>query len=612
MDRNEQTREEIQRLLDKGDTDELESRLRNRIEFGTAGLRGKMEAGWARMNGLSFYNDTLSKCNAESPKDLIIIQASQGLCRYVMENVQDARSRGVVIGHDHRHNSERWAKLTAAAFINKGMKVYLHRGLVHTPLVPFSVKRLNASCGVMITASHNPKDDNGYKVYWENAVQIIEPHDKGISDAIKSNLDPQTWSIESSESSPDCLDVTQEMKDAYFTSLDSFRLPSYKPGTGVSFVNTSMHGVGHAFVNTAFERFGISFKSVTEQQSPNPDFPTVRYPNPEEKGALDLALATANRVRANYVLAQDPDADRFAAAEKQPNGEWATFTGDQLGVVFAGHVFDAYRASGKPVDKLAMVASTVSSKMVEAIAKREGFKFVDCLTGFKYIGNTALDLVRQGYEAPFGYEEAIGFMFGSEIRDKDGVAASVVFAQISTILSARGTTVKSYLNDLYARYGFFMVIHKKWPSGVILTESQTSNSYFICKDPATIDKIFQRIRNLNNDESETILRYPHRIAGLRVTSVIDLTTGYDSTNPPTYKPRLPLSSGHMIQFRAEREPGGDKIILTTRTSGTEPKIKYYLEGSGKDEDVVAKLLKSVVEELGKDWMEAEKNNLGRP
>ncbi|KAL0061075.1 hypothetical protein AAF712_012069 [Marasmius tenuissimus] len=454
-----------------------------------------------------------------------------------MENVQDASSRGVVIGHDHRHNSEKWAQLAAAAFLQKGMKVYLHRGIVHTPLyvvldfsvkvylpkcrVPFSVKRLRAACGVMITGEENPFSAPS-AAYEHSAISQPQPK--------------------------------------------------------------------------AFERYGIQFKPVIEQQLPDPNFPTVSYPNPEEKGALDLALQTASQEHINYVLAQDPDADRFAAAERQADGTWVTFTGDQLGVVFAGHLFDAYQASGKPVSKLAMVASTVSSKMVEAMAKSEGFKFADCLTGFKYIGNKAVDLVAQGYEVPFGYEEAIGFMFGSEIRDKDGVAASVVFAQLAAILSAHGTTVKSYLDGLYVRYGFF----------------KTSNSYFICKDPVTIDGIFQRIRKFKQGASQAMLQYPQQIAGLHVTSVIDLTTGYDSSNPPTYKPQLPLSSGHMIQFRAERDSDGSKIVLTVRTSGTEPKIKYYLEGSGKDRNVVARLLEQVVEELGDVWMEAEKNNLSKP
>ncbi|KAF5351599.1 hypothetical protein D9758_007163 [Tetrapyrgos nigripes] len=465
MDQNEQTRSEIQSLWDKSDTDALERRMRNRIEFGTAGLRGRMQAGWSSMN------------------DLIVIQASQGLCHYVLKQIENASSKGIVIGHDHRHNSERWAKLTAAAFLKNGVKVYLHQGLVHTPMVPFTVKRVGAACGVMITASHNPKHDNGYKVYWENAVQIISPHDKGISDSIKVNLEPQTWDTGLIES-PLSLNVTDEMKQAYFMSLLDLKNLQLPLSRRCKFINTSMHGVGHPFVEKALGMLGISIIPVPEQQHPDPEFPTVSYPNPEEKGALDLAIAVAKRQQQKeevVILAQDPDADRFTAVEKQLNGEWVTFTGDQVGVIFAGQVMEAYRASGKPMSKLAMVASTVSSKMVEAMAEVEGFKFVECLTGFKYIGNTALDLVAQGFEVPFGYEEAIGFMFGSEVRDKDGVAASVMFAQIAEILHSQGKTVKSYLDELYKRYGYF----------------KTNNSYFICNEPATIDKIFARIRNFN-------------------------------------------------------------------------------------------------------------------
>ncbi|KAJ3842905.1 hypothetical protein F5878DRAFT_606469 [Lentinula raphanica] len=577
VDQNEATRTEIQSLWKKGDTKELERRMRPRIEFGTAGLRGKMEAGWARMN------------------DLIIIQASQGLCQYVLQEVKDAKTRGIVIGHDHRYNSERWAQLTAAVFLESGMKVYLYRELVHTPMVPFGVKKMNAACGVMITASHNPKNDNGYKVYWENAVQIISPHDVGISQSIKANFAPKTWSVEQVHSSTNCVDVTEQMRKSYFSEIEKLKLSLYTPSTKpLLFVNTSMHGVSHPIVTKALKTFGISVIPVEEQMLPDPEFPTVPFPNPEEKGALDLAIAQAKNHHANYVLAQDPDSDRFSACELDSAGRVTAFTGDQLGTIFASHVFETYRDSGKPLSKLAIVASTVSSKMVEAMAEREGFRFVECLTGFKYIGNTALDLVKQGYEVPFGYEEAIGYMFGPEIRDKDGVAASVMFAQLAEILHREGKTIKSYLEDLYQRYGFF----------------KTSNSYFICPDPPTIDTIFARLRNYNGLNSGA--DYPRNIAGLDITSVVDLTTGYDSNNPPTYQPSLPLSSGHMIQFRGEQKTDGTKIVLTIRTSGTEPKIKYYLEGNGKDSAQVSKLLTRVVSELGTDWMQATVYNLGHP
>ncbi|KZT11445.1 uncharacterized protein LAESUDRAFT_720677 [Laetiporus sulphureus 93-53] len=579
LDRNEETHREIEKLYAAGETAELEKRLRKHIEFGTAGLRGRMEAGFSRMN------------------DLIIIQASQGLCAYVLKMVADAATRGVVVGHDHRHNSERWAALTAAVFIANNVKVYLHEGLIHTPLVPFSVKKLNAACGIMITASHNPKYDNGYKVYWENAVQIIEPHDKGISDSIKANLEPKTWETNGIRSSSLCIDRTAEMQEAYFASLSALCIDrSLNGGASLKFVNTSMHGVSHPFMVRAFKTFGFApFIAVKEQQQPDPDFPTVKFPNPEEKGALDLAMATADRCSADYVLAQDPDADRFAAAEISANGKRIMFTGDQLGTLFASAVLVRYKASGKPIGKLAMVASTVSSKMIETMAHIEGFKFAECLTGFKFIGNTALALEREGYEVPFGYEEAIGFMFGSEIRDKDGVAASMVFAEMVATLHAQGKTASSHLEELYQRYGYF----------------QTSNSYFVCNDTPTIDRIFANLRDYDDTATSARPSYPRTIAGLTVTGIRDLTIGYDSSNPPTYKPTLPLSSGHMIQFRAESAVDATKITLTTRTSGTEPKIKYYLEGSGKDAEKVRSLLPKVVEELATEWMEAEKNGLAR-
>ncbi|EGO21670.1 hypothetical protein SERLADRAFT_440916 [Serpula lacrymans var. lacrymans S7.9] len=611
LDKNSSTRAEIEHLWKNDAIEELERRMRPRIEFGTAGLRGKMEAGWSRIN------------------DLIVIQASQGLCAYVLEHVDNVINRGVVVGHDHRHNSERWAQLTAAVFIANNIKVYLHRGLVHTPLVPFTVKRTHAACGIMITAereamiaSHNPKQDNGYKVYWENAVQIIGPHDKGISDSIKVNLEPLAWTTDQIHASALCLDRTQEMEDEYFSSLTSLNISrSLNSASEIKYVNTSMHGVSHPFVSRAFKTFGFApFIPVKEQQEPDPEFPTVYNAYCYISGALNLSLATAEKEDALYVLAQDPDSDRFTAAEKGHDGEWFTFTGDQLGALFAAQVLEQYKYSGKPLSRLAMVASTVSSKMIEAMASVEGFKFVECLTGFKFIGNTALDLVRVGYEVPFGYEEAIGYMFGSEIRDKDGVAATMVFAQLAAGLRQRGRTVRSLLEELYERSVFEytgvppMSDVSIADMGTLRNGLKTRNSYFICTDPKTVENIFDRIRSYGPQMTKSLPSYPPSIAGLTITSVVDLTEGhgYDS-NTLTCEPVLPLSSGQMIQFRAKSDTeDGTKIVLTIRTSGTEPKIKYYLEGNGKNAKEVGRLLPLVVRELGEVWMEATKNELGQP
>ncbi|KAG8738981.1 Phosphoglucomutase-3 [Ceratobasidium sp. 414] len=571
LDKNETTRTEIEELWKAGNIDELNNRLSKRIEFGTAGLRGRMEAGFARMN------------------DLIVIQASQGLCAYVLDNIPNASSRGVVVGHDHRHNSEKWAKLTAAAFVARGVKVYLHKGIVHTPLVPFTVSKLKAAAGVMITASHNPKDDNGYKVYWENAVQIIAPHDAGIAAAIETNLKPVCWDL---DSLPDAKRLVIGRTEEMTTALTNSSVP-------LKFTNTSMHGVSQAIIDRANAVFDFKpLVHVKEQQKPDPDFPTVVFPNPEEKGALDLAIKTANASGSAYVFAQDPDSDRFAAAQKRSDGTWFVFSGDQLGSLFAAWTLEGYRASGRPINKLAMVASTVSSKLIGAMAIKEGFKFVESLTGFKYIGNAARTLEAEGYNVLFGYEEAIGFMLGEEVRDKDGVSATMCFAELISWLNARGKTATDYLNEIYAKYGYF----------------QTSNSYFICSQPETIDKIFARLRSFNASAStDRFSTYPKSIGGLKITGIRDLTTGYgfDSSAPaPDYTPSLPVSGGHMITFKAADE--GTAIVLTIRTSGTEPKIKYYLEGSGESREQVAQALTRVVDELGSSWMQAKLNSLGSP
>ncbi|KAF6764966.1 phosphoglucomutase 1 [Ephemerocybe angulata] len=535
LDQNSETRSEIERLWEAKDYTELGKRMNTRIEFGTAGLRGRMEAGRARMN------------------DLTIIQASQGLCEYVIANVTDAKSKGIVVGHDHRHHSKHWAALTANVFLQNGCKVYLYNGLVHTPLVPWGVKYFKAACGVMITEN--------FKVYWENGVQIISPHDTGIAKSIDENLEPKptSWTYGELLTSELCVDRTEEAKDMYFMAIGNYEhLRNLPVGTeGISFVNTSMHGVSDPFVQRAFQTFGVApYIPVEEQRLPDPEFPTVKFPNPEEK-------ATAAKDGAEYVLAQDPDSDRFSAAEKQPSGDWHVFSGDQLGTLFASYI--------------------LGSKMLEVIAKAEGFKFVECLTGFKYIGNTALDLVKAGYE------RLSGSCFGNDIRDKDGVAATMSFVGLVSSIRERGTNVREYLETLYKR---------------------VTTGYFICYDSAKIDAIFHRLRNYPGQEKDR--SYPLTIGGLPITRVVDLTLGYDSQNPPTYEPSLPLSSGHMVQFRAGRDQDEARLMLTIRTSGTEPKIKYYLEGTGSDETKIVQFLSNVVEELGRDWMEAERNELLKP
>ncbi|KAG9296400.1 hypothetical protein G9A89_014992 [Geosiphon pyriformis] len=579
LDRNPETRQEIERLHAERDIEELELRLRQRISFGTAGLRSKTEAGFSRMN------------------DLTVIQATQGLCIYLLECMPDAAQKGVVIGHDHRHHSETFAKLTAAVFLFKGIKVYFYRGLVHTPLVPFGVKKLNAACGIMITASHNPKQYNGYKVYWDNACQIISPHDKGIARAIEKNLEPWVWDSQLVNSNSLAIDLKKDIWDAYFKEISKicFHREDNR-ASNVKFVYTAMHGVGTQAAIRAFESFSLKpFEDTKEQSAPDPDFPTVAYPNPEEgKGALVLAINTADRVHSHVVLANDPDADRFAVAEKQKDGEWRIFSGNEIGAIFASAVLENYRSQGNPVENLAMLASSVSSKMLARMAEIEGFHFEETLTGFKWLGNAAINLSRKGYHVVFAYEEAIGFMIGDIVRDKDGISALVTFAELVVQLEKRGLTISQYLERLYQKYGWFV----------------SNNSYFICHSPATINRIFNKIRygedttKSKRPEFEFELRYPSTLVGHRVTDIRDLTIGYD-TSKPDKKPTLPVSSSsQMITFELENH-----AVITLRTSGTEPKIKYYTELYGDDKDAVILELNHVVQGIADELLEPKKYGL---
>ncbi|KAK3839746.1 MAG: hypothetical protein J3R72DRAFT_402106 [Linnemannia gamsii] len=578
LDKNAETRKEIETLLEENKTAELEARLRHRIEFGTAGLRAAMEAGFSRMN------------------DLTVIQASQGLCLYVLEHVENAKERGVVIGHDHRHHSNDFARLTAGVFLSKGVKVYAYKDLVHTPMVPFGVKSLNAACGIMITASHNPKKDNGYKVYWENACQIIPPHDEGIAQMIHDNLDPWVWDYKSFEN-PALVDPTEELVPAYFKEVDSLCIAKEaNTASETKFVYTAMHGVGYPFAKEVFERFGFKPLILTKEQVlPDPEFPTVAFPNPEEgKGALALAFKAADEAGASVVFANDPDADRFTVAEKQASGEWILFTGNQIGTMFACNALDNWRASGKSDAKVAVLCSTVSSNMLAKVAKTEGIHWEDTLTGFKWIGNRAIDLEKEGYNVIFGYEEAIGFMLGDIVRDKDGVSALGTFAQLAAKLYKNGTKISEYLDSLYKKYGYF----------------SSANSYFICHEQETIDRIFNKMRFGATPQADETGRfankplYPTHIGEYKIANVRDLTLGYD-TSKKDGVPSLPVSpSAQMITFYLE-----NGCVFTLRTSGTEPKIKYYLEVSAATHQEAESQAKAIEAAMCTQLLEPEANGL---
>jgi phosphoglucomutase len=566
IDRDKSTRGEIEQLLKDKNHDELEARLRTRIAFGTAGLRAKMEAGFSRMNCLT------------------VIQATQGLAEYLIAQVPGVRHLGVVIGRDARHNSSKFAKLAAAAFVAKNIKVWWFEVPVHTPLVPFGVGELGAAAGIMITASHNPPQDNGYKVYWGNGCQIIPPHDVGIAESISKNLEPVSWNLVVANESLLVEASLCMVLDKYLTavrvSADPHDFLAKNAAHCPPFSYTAMHGVGYNFMKDAIQALALDqkMKTVQEQAHPDPNFPGLPFPNPEEKGALEVAQWSADRQGASLILATDPDADRLAVAEKV-DGSWYQFSGNQLGILLAAHIMATYSQDMK---NLAMIASTVSSRMLAAMAAKEGFHFDETLTGFKWMGNKALELDSRGYDTRLAFEESIGYMIPGVVKDKDGIAAATTFLCAATRWNKeKHQTPYQILQTLYQRYGYF----------------EEANTYFISPSPATTKALFDAIRNLGK-------RYPQTLGNRRVLKWHDLTLGWDSTTS-NHKPVLPVdSTSEMITCELE-----GNVRMTVRASGTEPKIKVYIEGHSSRQDVARMAANETLADLISHWLKPEENGL---
>ncbi|KAF2656034.1 hypothetical protein K491DRAFT_692391 [Lophiostoma macrostomum CBS 122681] len=566
-DEDKSTTDEIYQLLVHGDTIELEKRLRTRIAFGTAGLRGPMQAGFACMNSLT------------------VIQASQGLAAYLLHTEHNVKNRGVVIGRDARHNSEKFAKLTAAAFVANGIKVWWYEIPTHTPLVPFGIRELNAVAGVMITASHNPARDNGYKVYWSNGCQIIPPHDSGIAEAILQNLKPVSWDTSVVDDGHLLIEGALGLvRDQYLNAISAAIQSEDNPAfidPDLRFVYTPMHGVGLTPMKLCMEKLGLASRMVVveAQAMPDPDFPSVRFPNPEEKGALDLAIETADANSVPLIVASDPDADRLAIAEKVPSG-WHIFTGNQLGILLASYLFEKYPSS-QPREKLAMLASTVSSRMLHSMASKEGFHFTETLTGFKWLGNIARDLTREGFDVVYAFEEALGYMVPAVVHDKDSISAAAVFLTAVSHWSRQKLTPYSKLQQLYQHLGYF----------------EDANTYLVSPSPTTTTAVFTNIRRLSSP-------HPNKIGKRKILKWRDLTLGYDSKSKD-HVPDLPVDrSSQMITCELE---GGARF--TVRGSGTEPKIKLYIECVDKSSHAAKVGADEILQDLLVEWFKPDENGL---
>lgn len=506
-----------------GDHHRLSERFEGRLHFGTAGLRGEIGSGPQRMN-------------------LALIRwVSVGLSRY-LGGLIGSHSRRIVIGYDGRHRSLDFAREAADCLCDAGFDVELSTGICPTPLLAYAVCHRNAIAGIMVTASHNPPKDNGFKVYWGNGAQIIPPQDLEISTAI-DQVDWRTLSqrrvvdlAHIGRLSPLDLSPRGELGKSYREELSGY-LASRRQTTlplPLKVVYTAMHGVGAQWTEVLLgEHPELDLIPVLEQRDPDPDFPTVSFPNPEEPGALDLAKSYAERHNAPLILAHDPDADRLAVVARTAEGELKAFTGDQIGALIAHEMFSLRELSSHD-----LVATTiVSSSLLREMAKRVGVQYAETLTGFKWIANRALSHKADGGRFLFGYEEAIGYSLFGLVNDKDGLSAGLFLAEMALRAQQEGLTLWDRLSEIYRLDGLYL-------SSLISRVRRGSEG------AREIAESMQYLRTTP----------PTEIAG---TQVIEVTDFLESPQPLT---------GDVLRFRLA---DGSRVIA--RPSGTEPKLKLYFE-----------------------------------
>ncbi|MGH3312067.1 MAG: phospho-sugar mutase, partial [Streptomyces sp.] len=517
-DPDPETREELAKLIEAADHGELAARFRGTLQFGTAGLRGELGAGPMRMNRS------------------VVIRAAAGLAAYLRE--QGHASGGaagttpglVVIGYDARHRSLDFARDTAAVMTGAGLRAALLPEPLPTPVLAFAIRHLGAVAGVMVTASHNPPRDNGYKVYLGGGSQIVPPADAGIAAAIDA-VGPLAG-VPRPASGWDVLGA--EIVEAYLARTAAVLTPGAPREVRV--VHTALHGVSSRTLHAAFVRAGFPAPlPVPQQAEPDPDFPTVSFPNPEEPGAMDLAFATARDApvtagAVDLVLANDPDADRCAVAVPDPDadGGWRMLRGDETGALLAAHLVHK-RARGT------FATTIVSSSLLSRIARSAELPYEETLTGFKWLARVE--------NLRYGFEEALGYCADPDgVRDKDGITAALLIAELAAELKLAGRSLTDLLDDLAVEHG----LHA------------TDQLSVRVEDLSLIAAAMERLR----------AHPPTALAGLAVVSAEDLTEGTGA---------LPPTDGLRYQLSGDPAAGVEKARVVVRPSGTEPKLKCYLE-----------------------------------
>lgn len=522
-DPDPKTRQQLQQLISDDNQVALADCFNGRLAFGTAGLRGIVGCGPNRMNRL------------------VIQETATGLGNYLIEQIEHAKTRGVVVGYDGRLDSQQFAYDTAAALNALGIKVYLTYQVAATPVVAYGIKTLNAAAAVVVTASHNPPEYNGFKVYWQNGAQIIAPHDSAIAEKIaQATTKPiNLMSMAEAEDQQLLHWLEEDYYQRYRQEISHNPLFSATHSNSIAIAYTAMHGVGANLAETLLADAGFTrVHSVAEQRDPDGTFPTVNFPNPEEAGAMDLVIALATATGSDLACANDPDADRFAVAARHADGKFQMLTGDQVGALLAD-----YLLSQCEPNKQLLGNSIVSSRLLAHITQASGATYYQTLTGFKWLANIAMEMENDKLNFLFAYEEALGYTVGDTVRDKDGLSTLVIFALLTEKLKQQNRTVFDQLETIYRQHGLFV-------------NRQRSLSL-----DANADPIGDKLRE----------NPPKIIAGSPVVLVEDLKTSCRKWANGEHE-TIDLPSSDVLIYHLE-----DQSRIIVRPSGTEPKLKCYYE-----------------------------------
>ncbi len=551
------TKDEVARMM-KEDPKELGESFYKTLEFGTGGLRGIMGVGTNRMN---IYT---------------VGMATQGLANYLKSQFAD-RPISVAVAHDSRNNSDLFAKTTADIFAANGFTVYLFEALRPTPELSFAIRHLHCQSGVVITASHNPKEYNGYKAYWEDGAQVVAPHDKNIIEEVGKieSVDQVKWNGGDGK----IVTIGEDIDKAYLAKVASVTLsPEAVAKYGdVSIVYTPIHGTGITLVPKALEMCG--FKNITvieEQSTPDGNFPTVVSPNPEEASALKLAIERAEKIGADLVIATDPDADRIGIAVRDDKGQMVLLNGNQTGTILTYYLLTRWKELGKLKGKEFIVKTIVTTELIASIAESFGVEYYDVLTGFKFIAGVIRD--NEGKKQYIGGgEESYGYLTGDFVRDKDAVSASVLVAEAMAWAKGQGLSLWQLLEVIYRKYGYYK-------EGMVYITKQGKEG---------AEAIAQMMSDMRSNP-------PKKLGSSAVVTIKDYQLREETDLKSGAKKPIDLPVSNVLQFITE---DGSKVSV--RPSGTEPKIKFYFGvreplAEGADIDKADKAANAKIEAIKRD------------